>query len=203
MHKLRAADTALRHRLQQALAVKEQVVDSVLAVCPTLASEQQLVTENLALLHSLAATAQQVRRLVLATPQLLATPLQSWQQFLSAYGLEDAQIWRLLVSQPQLLLQGSIFGAGRAILFLKQLGWSDLEVSRLVIQHPQHASILLMNVEHQLQPVYQYLTQQQGMSAPAAAAFLRSAPAVLYSRDYETQVQQLLLQQRMQQLALV
>lgn len=120
-------------------------MDSVLAVCPTLASEQQLVTENLALLHSLAATAQEVRRLVLATPQLLATPLQAWQQFLSAYGFEDAQIWRLLVSQPKLLLQGSIFGAGRAILFLRQLGWSDLEVSRLVIQHPQHASILLVS----------------------------------------------------------
>jgi hypothetical protein len=61
-----------------------------------------------------------------------------------------------------------------------------------------------MDVERQLQPVYQYLTQQQGMSAAAAAAaFLRSAPAVLYSRDYQAQVQQLLRQQRMRQLALV
>ena len=122
-----------------------QVVDGVLAVCPSLASEQELVTENLELLRSLPVTAQQVRRLVLSTPQLLATPLQAWQAFLSAYGLESWQIRRLLVNQPGLLLSGSIFGAGRAIIFLKQLGWSDLEVSTLVIQHPQHAAILLVS----------------------------------------------------------
>lgn len=123
-----------------------QVVDSVLAVCPALAEEQQLVTENLELLHRLAATAQQVRRLVLSTPQLLATPIQAWQDFLTAYGLESTQIWRLLVNQPRLLLQGSIVGAGRAIMFLKQLGWSDLEISTLVIQHPQHSTILLVSI---------------------------------------------------------
>lgn len=60
-----------------------------------------------------------------------------------------------------------------------------------------------MDVERQLQPVFQHLTQQQGMSAPAAAAFLRSAPAVLYRSDYQTQVQQLLRQQRLRQLAVV
>lgn len=118
----------------------------MLAVCPRLADEPpQLVTENLELLHSFSVTAQQVRRLVLATPQLLATPLQAWQQFLTAYGLHSAQIWRLLVNQPALLLHGSIFGAGRAIMFLQQLGWSDVEVSTLVIQHTQHAAILLVS----------------------------------------------------------
>jgi hypothetical protein len=121
-----------------------QVVDGVLAVCPALANEQQLVTENLELLHSLAATGQQVKRLVLSTPQLLATPIQAWKDFLAAYGLESSQIWRLLANQPQLLLQGSIFGAGRAIMFLRQLGWSDVEILALVVQHPLHSTVLLV-----------------------------------------------------------
>jgi hypothetical protein len=121
-----------------------QVVVGVLAVCPVLAWEQQLVSENLDILHSMAATAQQVRRLVLSTPQLLAAPIQAWQEFLAAYGLQSSQIWRLLVNQPKLLVHGSIFAAGRAIMFLQQLGWSEVEVSTLVIQHPQHSAILLV-----------------------------------------------------------
>jgi hypothetical protein len=118
----------------------------VLAVCPALANDQHLVTENLELLHALAGTGQQLRRLVLSTPQLLATPIQAWKDFLSAYGLESSQIWRLLANQPQLLLQGSICGAGRAIMFLRQLGWSDVEISALVITHPRHCSVLLVRV---------------------------------------------------------
>jgi len=122
-----------------------QVVDGVLAVCPSLACDQELLAENLNLLYSLPATSQQVRRLVLSTPQLLAAPLQAWSEFLAAYGLHNTQIWRLLVNQPKLLLHGSIFGAGRAIVFLTQLGWTELEVSTLVIQHPQHSAILLVS----------------------------------------------------------
>jgi hypothetical protein len=121
-----------------------QVVVGVLAVCPNLAREQQLVSENLDILHSMAATAQHVRRLVLSTPQVLAAPIQAWQEFLAAYGLESSQIWRLLVNQPKLLVHGSIFSAGRAIMFLQQLGWSEVEASTLVIQHPQHSAILLV-----------------------------------------------------------
>lgn len=124
---------------------KLQVVDGVLAVCPSLACEQELLTENLQLLHSLPATSQQVRRLVLSTPQLLVAPLQAWSEFLAAYGLHSTQIWRLPVNQTKLLLHGSIFGAGRAIMFLTQLGWTDLEVSTLVMQHPQHSAILLVS----------------------------------------------------------
>lgn len=136
-----------RDRLCRSLAVNEQVVEGVLAVCPDLVREQQLVTDNLQVLAGLPATAQQVKRLVLSTPCLLAAPLQAWQEFLAGYGLQDSQIWQVLVSQPQLLLHGNIFGAGRASMFLKRLGWSDLEVSTLVIQHPQHAAILQVSIE--------------------------------------------------------
>lgn len=117
----------------------------MLAACPNLVQQQQLVAANLELLHSLSSSAQAVRRLVLSTPHVLTTPMHAWQEFLAAYGLQERQIWRMLASQPRLLLQGSIYGAGRAIMFLRQLGWSDVEVSTLVIQHPEHCRILLVS----------------------------------------------------------
>lgn len=203
MHKLHVADAVVRQRLGQALAVKEQVVDGVLAVCPSLACDQELLAENLNLLYSLPATSQQVRRLVLSTPQLLAAPLQAWSEFLAAYGLHNTQIWRLLVNQPKLLLHGSIFGAGRAIVFLTQLGWTELEVSTLVIQHPQHSAILLMDYDLQLQPVLRFLAEEQGMTKQQAAAFLHNNPGVLYNPGFKAQVPQLLRQQLLLQMAMV
>jgi hypothetical protein len=122
-----------------------QVVDRVLAVCPNLTQQQQLVASNLNLLRSLNSDSAQVRRLVLSTPHVLTAPVQPWQEFLSAYGLQDSQIWRVLVNQPRLLLHGSIFCAGRAMMFLRQLGWSELEVLTMVIQHPEHSNILLVS----------------------------------------------------------
>lgn len=61
-----------------------------------------------------------------------------------------------------------------------------------------------MDAEQQLQPVLQYLMQDQAMSQDQAAAFLRSNPSVLHSSSsYQEQIQQQLRQQRVRQLALV
>jgi hypothetical protein len=60
-----------------------------------------------------------------------------------------------------------------------------------------------MDVDTQLQPVLHHLTQQEGMSQQAAAAFLRSNPTLMYSSDFHQQAQQLLRRQKLQQLALV
>jgi len=61
--------------------------------------------------------------------------------------LEGSQFWHLITTYPTLLLQGSVFRAGKAILFLKELGWTDLEIKSLVF--PYHAAIL--QVGQQLQ----------------------------------------------------
>lgn len=64
-------------------------------------------------------------------------------------------------------------------------------------------SLLQMDVDSHLQPVLQYLQQQQGMPLQAAATFLRSNPSLLYGSSYQAQAQQLLRSEKLRQLALV
>jgi hypothetical protein len=82
----------------------------------------------------------QVRSTVLRNPALLAVPLQAWHDFFAAIGLEDAQFWQLCCSNPGLLLHGSVWQTGNVLMFLQAMGWSELELTTIIIPH--HAEIL-------------------------------------------------------------
>lgn len=82
----------------------------------------------------------QVRATVLRNPALLAVPLQAWHDFFAAIGLEDSQFWQLCCNSPGLLLRGSVWQTGNVLMFLQALGWSELELSTIIIPH--HAEIL-------------------------------------------------------------
>eukprot|EP00775_Hariotina_reticulata_P011558 gene11558-11702_t len=168
-HINRNSDTPIRRYLKGTLALKDTLLDQSLACAPDLSSVSEL----------------EVQALVDPNYELLGE-------------LEGSQFWHLITTYPTLLLQGSVFRAGKAILFLKELGWTDLEIKSLVI--PYHAAILQMDDEQQLQPVLQYMTQECGMSMPAVKDFLHQHPQVLYSQHYKQQIRQ--LRRRQLQLAL-
>eukprot|EP00878_Enallax_costatus_P009042 GHUV01009454.1.p1 GENE.GHUV01009454.1~~GHUV01009454.1.p1 ORF type:complete len:239 (+),score=63.69 GHUV01009454.1:162-878(+) len=200
---LHRKDTPIKLYLRSALALRDQVVDSALALVPSLrdlgpSEVTQVVQENVHLLGNIAPSQEAVRRVVLSNPGLLAAPLGSWFDFFSEYGLEARQFWQLLCSHPNLMQQGSVFAAGSAILFLKAVGWSDLEITTIII--PFHAAVLQMDVHVQLQPVLEYLVNAKGLSDKAAQQFLHQHPGVLYDSDYQAEIQQLLRRERRMQL---
>lgn len=133
-------ETAVGTLLRSTLAVREQMMHSTLALCPSLVEfGREEVEPNLSLMASLAAP-EEVRSLVVRSPGLLAVPLGAWYDFFTALGLHSKQFWRLLRTSPSLLLHGSVYQAGRTILFLRDMGWSDLEINTIVIPH--HTAIL-------------------------------------------------------------
>lgn len=107
-------DTPIKCYLRNALALRDHVVDTTLALAPTLSDMgpsdvHQVVEQNVHLLASVAPTQDAVRRIVISNPGLLAAPLRAWFDFFVEYGLEAKQLWRLLSSYPSLVLQGSVF----------------------------------------------------------------------------------------------
>eukprot|EP00879_Flechtneria_rotunda_P004528 GHRR01004783.1.p1 GENE.GHRR01004783.1~~GHRR01004783.1.p1 ORF type:complete len:226 (+),score=48.88 GHRR01004783.1:297-974(+) len=190
--------TPLTRLLSSQLAVKDHLITGALALYPGLsATTPSEVASNLSVLGSLA-PAKQVRSLVLSNPQLLTLPLESWVDFFSHYGLSTSEFWRLLCSNPSVLLHGSVFSAGRAIMFLKTLGWTELEISTIMI--PFHAVILQMDVEKQLLPVFNHLVQDKGLLPEAAQAYLHQHPQLLYTKNFKAVIQQQLRRERMKHL---
>lgn len=191
-------DTPLRSYLRSTLALRDHTVNGgMLALCPALSScGQEEVAPNISLLNAIAPP-DQVRATVLRNPALLAVPLQAWHDFFAAIGLEDSQFWQLCCNSPGLLLHGSVWQTGNVLMFLQALGWSELELSTIIIPH--HAEILQMDVQGQLQPVVAHL-QDRGLSAAEARAFLHQHPQVLYAPDYQAAIMQLLRKQRLLQL---
>lgn len=107
-------ETPLKGYLRGALSLRDQVLDSITALVPTLrelgpCDVNQIVEQNIQLLGSVAPTHEAVRRVVVSNPGLLTAPLESWLDFFSAYGVEAWQFWRLLCSHPSLMVQGSVF----------------------------------------------------------------------------------------------
>jgi hypothetical protein len=150
-----------REYLLSNLRLRDPVVDTLLSMYPSLAKlslteVKSIVDPNMALLRDLAPS-EQITKLVCTKPKLLAMPLSSWYQFLSTYGLSDNQVWDVLSNSTSVMLQGSIYQAGKAIMFLKSLGWSDLEINVVII--PGHAHILKMDVESELKPIMQYVNR--------------------------------------------
>jgi hypothetical protein len=86
----------------------------------------------------------QVRSTVLRNPALLAVPLQAWHDFFAAIGLEDAQFWQLCCCNPGLLLHGSVWQTGNVLMFLQAMGWSELEITTIIIPH--HAEVLQVRI---------------------------------------------------------
>jgi hypothetical protein len=85
----------------------------------------------------------------LRNPVLLAVPLQAWYDFFAAIGLDDAQFWQLCCNSPGLLLHGSVWQTGNVLMFLQAMGWSELELTTIIIPH--HAEILQVRKCRQMQ----------------------------------------------------
>jgi len=96
--------------------------------------------------------------------------------------LEGSQFWHLITTYPTLLLQGSVFRAGKAILFLKELGWTDLEIKSLVF--PYHAAILQVGQQLQVERAGFWLLAIGRCLAPIAGASCR-AWACAYGCRYD------------------
>jgi hypothetical protein len=181
----RLKDSPVRQYLLSSLRVRDPVVDNLISLYPALSEVtpddlQLIIDPNLSLLKGLAPTDQTLTKLVCNKPRLLAVPLSSWYTFLSSYGLSDNQVWDLLDNQPGVMLQGSIYAAGKAIMFLKSLGWSDLEINLVIV--PSYPHILRMDVDTDLQPILDYVLQL-GLTNEVAQELLQQYPSI-WCADY-------------------
>lgn len=95
------------------------------------------ISESLAILLSYASSPALARQLVLAHPRLLCCQLPSWVHFLEAFGLNKSQVQHVLWQTPEVLVQGDLVAAGRAILTFKRLGLSNEDAVKLVAYLPQ------------------------------------------------------------------
>lgn len=90
-------------------------------------------------------------------PSILAQPLERWFAFLTAYGLGEDAVARLLKEEPELFL-GCIYQTGRAILLFKEHGYTNQGIRERIVQY--YPSLLKLHVDRDMQPVLQYLAQQ-------------------------------------------
>ncbi|PNW88640.1 hypothetical protein CHLRE_01g038300v5 [Chlamydomonas reinhardtii] len=77
------------------------------------------------------------RALVVRHPSLLCCQLPSWTEFLTAFGLNKAQVQHVLCQTPEALLQGDLVKAGESILAFRRLGMDERAASQLVTYYPQ------------------------------------------------------------------
>lgn len=85
---------------------------------------------------------QQYEDLVVRHPEVLSSafdsPINSWVDFLDAYGLDRTAISKLLLQCPELITCTSIYEAGRTLLFFRHLGWKYEQIrGRIIAQYPQ------------------------------------------------------------------
>ncbi|GBF88961.1 hypothetical protein Rsub_01460 [Raphidocelis subcapitata] len=73
-------------------------------------------------------------------PRALAVDVPAWLEFLRPWAPDGGELWKLLRYHHEALAATSVFTAGRAILFLKSLGWTDADVARRLL--PCHCALL-------------------------------------------------------------
>ncbi|KAG2448548.1 hypothetical protein HYH02_006439 [Chlamydomonas schloesseri] len=102
------------------------------------------------------------RSLVVRHPSLLCCQLHSWTEFLTAFGLNKAQVQHVLCQTPEALLQGDLVRAGESILAFRRLGLDERAASQLVTYYPQ----LLGKSEADIRATIQLLGRfQQGVES--------------------------------------
>ncbi|KXZ49630.1 hypothetical protein GPECTOR_20g487 [Gonium pectorale] len=132
--------------------------------------------EALATLTSLASP-QRVKTLLKGHPELLCVPLETWLDFLTAYGVTRREFFRLLSTNPRLLTRGSLFNAGNVIAFLQGLGMTPRDVSATVI--PRCSRLLMMDCASRLAPVVAFLSAELGLDRAGVRDLVVRCPAVL------------------------
>ncbi len=78
-------------------------------------------------------------------PTLLGSGLILWRDFFASYGLSTEQMRELLLESPEVLAQSSLYDAGRAILLLREFGFSNQEIVNEFIKPVPH--FLCMDLE--------------------------------------------------------
>lgn len=112
------------------------------------------VKDNLTALASIAPQPW-IKGLILRNPRLLTCHLNSWMDFMSAYGLDKQQIAYLLSQAPQLFLEGSPYNAGRVMLALRGLGLAQHDIiTRVIMETP---GVLNLDVEADINPILEKL----------------------------------------------
>lgn len=84
-------------------------------------------------------------------PMLLQLQVENWLQFLSAYGVKDCDIVKLLVTSPEVFERSNVHSAGLIILAFKQLGWKDHHIANRLV--PLYPRLLANTIESDMQPV--------------------------------------------------
>lgn len=82
---------------------------------------------------------QRVMLLLQAHPELLGVPLDAWLNFLLAYGMTKSDFFKLLSSNPELFINGSLFNAGQTIMYLQSvIGLTNRDI-RYAACKPMHS----------------------------------------------------------------
>ncbi|KAG2487603.1 hypothetical protein HYH03_013742 [Edaphochlamys debaryana] len=131
---------------------------------------------SLATLRSLNSR-QRVRQALLAHPEVLCAPLESWLAFLTAYGVSSRDFFRLLSSHPDLFTRGSLFNAGSVIAYLQSLGLTPRDVSATVI--PRCPALLLLDVPGRLRTAATFLREHLGLDQAGLRDLLVRCPRLL------------------------
>lgn len=126
-------------KLAEFLQTDTGTADFLLSRCPRLAEAgvDQIAASNIDLLQKLY-TVENVKRLVVASPEILQHSLREWWGFFSKYGLSKEDFFALLRHSPRMLDGVTVFGAGNAFLFLKKWGWTNQDIiDRLMTCYPE------------------------------------------------------------------
>uniref|UniRef100_A0A7S0RGQ5 Uncharacterized protein n=1 Tax=Chlamydomonas leiostraca TaxID=1034604 RepID=A0A7S0RGQ5_9CHLO len=142
--------------------------------CRAYATNEANAASNRVLLAHVASSQQKADNLLKYHPELEDIDLESWLSFLNAYGIQKHLFVKMLSTNPDLFVRGSLFNAGRAMMFLQSLGLSARDISAHVI--PRCGDLLLLDVEARIKPVAAFLraghhtgTELQGGSSAATA----------------------------------
>mmetsp|Transcript_38153 Transcript_38153/g.85037 ORF Transcript_38153/g.85037 Transcript_38153/m.85037 type:complete len:478 (+) Transcript_38153:137-1570(+) len=123
------------------------------------------VEEALEVLLSISSK-ERVRQLLLNHPSLLPvlSDLPSWIDFLIGYGVERRDFFKLLATDTDLFVHGSLYNAGLVIMYLMQLGLTHKHLSCSVV--PKCALLLGKDTSRDIEPVLRFLEQDLAIEDP-------------------------------------
>jgi hypothetical protein len=118
--------------------------------------------------------------------QVLLSPLGSWFEFLSAYGVSRQAFCGILLWQAgRIITDSNLAVAGNVILTLQRWGLSSSDINRSVLQRAPQA--LLLQQEH-LQQLHSFLRQACGLPNSRVRDLVVATPLVLL-QDVQQQLQ--------------
>ncbi len=96
-----------------------------------------IIEPNLEVMNNIMAP-NTVKAIVCRVPLLLGTPLPTWYDFLSTYGLSQTDIADMIKNHPRIVISGTIYHFGQVVLRLKEQGYTDKEIVHVLLpSHPE------------------------------------------------------------------